>query len=65
MEKFDSQVDLAKVDVDVLPNLALSYDVTSVPSVHVFVHGDRKTGFVGLKDKEFLTDFVKNIVMKN
>ena len=61
MEEFDGQVDLAKVDIDLLPDLALSNNVTSIPAVQAFVGGAKKTGFVGVQDKQFLTDFVKKL----
>ena len=55
------QVDLAKVDVDFLSDLAMEHEVTSIPAVMAFSGGAKKAAFVGLRDKAFVTDFVKGI----
>ena len=55
-------VDLAKVDVDVLSELAVEHEVTSIPAVVAFVNGTRTSSFVGTKDKQFLVDFVKEVM---
>ena len=60
--EFADHVDLARVDVDVLADLAMQYKVTSIPLVMTFSSGTNKSTFVGVKDKQFLTDFVKNLI---
>jgi thioredoxin 1 len=55
------QVDVAKVDVDILPDLALEHNITSIPAVIAFSGGAKIDGFVGLRDKQFLANFVKGI----
>ena len=60
--EFEEKVDLAKVDVDQLPELAMTYEISSIPAVQAFVGGVRKSSFVGVQNKQFLTDFVKELV---
>ncbi len=62
MGEFEGEVDLAKVDVDQFPDLAMTYGVTSIPAVHAFAGGIKKSSFVGVRDKQFLTDFVKELI---
>lgn len=55
-------VDLAKVNVDDLSELALKHEVTSIPAVIAFSNGTKKSSFVGVKDRQFLMEFVKKLV---
>ncbi len=55
-------MDLAQVDVDLFPDIAMSNDVTSIPAIQAFIKGKRTSQFVGVKDEKFLTDFVKDLI---
>ena len=55
-------VDLARVNVDDLSELALKHEVTSIPAVIAFANGTKKASFVGVRDRQFVTDFVKKLV---
>lgn len=41
---------VAKIDVDEAQNIANNYDITSVPTIIVFVDGEEKYRTVGVKD---------------
>ena len=62
VEELDDKVDLAKVDVDQFPDLAMTYAVSSIPAVHAFVGGVMKSSFVGAQDKQFVANFVKELI---
>ena len=55
------KVDLAKVDVDILPELAMAHNVSSIPAVKAFVKGVKQAEFVGAQSKDFVTQFVKSV----
>ena len=61
IDEFDGKVDLAKVNVDDLPEVAMVHKVSSIPAVHAFVAGVSRSSFVGVQSKEFLTEFVKGV----
>ncbi len=52
---------LAKVDVDENPNLAILYNVRSIPSVKAFSNGQVVAEFVGLQPEERLREFILKI----
>jgi putative thioredoxin len=52
---------LAKVDADANPNLAVLYNVRSLPTVKAFSNGQIVSEFVGLQPEERLRDFVSRI----
>lgn len=54
-------VDLAKVDIDNLPDIAMEYGVGAVPSVLAFKDGKIIDKFVGVKDDDEIDAFVKKL----
>jgi len=52
---------LAKVDTDANPNLAILYNVRSLPTVKVFSNGQIVSEFVGLQPEERLREFITRI----
>lgn len=52
---------LARVDVDANPNLALKFNVRTLPTVKVFSDGVVTAEFVGLQPEERLRDFLAKI----
>lgn len=65
LEKFaeegQGQFRLAKVNVDNNPNLAMQYNVRSIPSVKAFRDGRIISEFVGVKPEPELREFIRNI----
>ena len=59
--KYEEKLDLAKVDIDKLPQVAMSYDVSSIPAVISFVAGVKKSGFVGAVDQNTITKFLQEL----
>ena len=55
-------VNLAKVDIDDNPDIAMEYGVGAVPSVLAFKNGKIHDKFVGLKDQDQIDTFVTNLV---
>ena len=62
--EFEGELDVAKVDIDLLPEVAMTYDVSSIPAVLGFVDGVKKCGFVGAVDHKTITDFLKELDKK-
>jgi putative thioredoxin len=52
---------LAKVDVDQNPNLALRFNVRSIPSVKAFRDGQLVAEFVGLQPESRIREFLRNL----
>jgi putative thioredoxin len=52
---------LAKVDVDENPNLAVLYNVRSIPTVKAFSNGQVVAEFVGVQPEERLREFIQKI----
>ena len=61
MSKLEDKVDLARVDVDKLPELAITYEVASIPHVIGFDKGARKSEFVGAVSKEQVAEFFRKL----
>jgi len=53
---------LAKVNIDLNPNLAQMFNVRSIPTVKAFSQGQVVAEFVGLQPEERLRDFVAKII---
>jgi putative thioredoxin len=52
---------LAKVDVDDNPNLALRYNVRSIPNVKAFRDGQVVSEFLGLQPEPRVREFIRNL----
>lgn len=53
-DEFAGKLTVAKVDVDGAPKIATKYGVSSVPTVMVFVGGEKKASRVGLSNRNQL-----------
>ncbi len=53
---------LAKVDVDANPNLAILYNVRSIPLVKAFSNGQVVAEFTGLQPEDRVREFIEKIV---
>ncbi|MBQ2723431.1 MAG: thioredoxin [Clostridia bacterium] len=53
-------VNFGQVDVDVYPQIALKYNVNSIPNVCLFKDGQLVDRSIGLVDVDELTEFIKN-----
>lgn len=51
-DEWDGKVQLYKVDVDKSQDLAMKYQVMSVPTVMLFVDGEEKERLVGFRPKK-------------
>jgi len=56
----DEPMDLAKVDIDHLPDIAMEYGVGAVPSVLLLSQGKVLDKFVGLQDEDKIRKFVSS-----
>lgn len=61
----EGKVTLAKVDIDELTDIALDYDVQSVPVLLVLKNGKIQNKMVGLQDTDKLRTFVQQAIEKN
>jgi len=50
---------LVKVDVDTASQIAAKYQIAAMPTVFAFHKGKVVDQFVGMRDKKFVTEFVK------
>merc|ERR1719223_126085 len=64
MANYDGKVDMAKVDVDDLPDLAMNYQISAMPTVIAIKDGKEIGKFVGLKEADILERFVKDALEK-
>ncbi|XP_059475152.1 thioredoxin, mitochondrial [Neocloeon triangulifer] len=60
----NGKVNLAKVDIDELTDLAFEYDVTSVPVLISMKGGKEQERMVGLQDADKLRSFVSRLAPK-
>ena len=58
VESRKDAVDLAKVDIDELQELAIEYGVNAVPTVALVSQGNLVKKFVGVQTEQYLEDFV-------
>jgi putative thioredoxin len=54
---------LAKVNIDQNPNLAMQYNVRSVPTVKAFIDGQVASEFAGLQPEYRLRDFISQLTL--
>ena len=64
MNSTDDAVDLARVDIDRVGEVAIKYGVTAVPAVFLLKDGKVVDKFVGLQDSKFIQQFVQQGVRK-
>jgi putative thioredoxin len=60
-QEADGAFRLARVDVDENPNLAILYNVRSLPTVKAFTNSQVVTEFVGLQPEERLREFITHL----
>lgn len=58
-------IDLAQVDIDDNPDIAMSYSVGAVPAVLAIQDGKVVDKFIGLKDEDQVDSFVAKLVKSN
>jgi len=61
MANFEDKVDMAKVDIDEMPDLAMEYNVGAVPSVMAMMNGKIVDKFVGVKDDDQIDTFIAKL----
>ena len=58
-KELDGKVKVGKVNVDNNQELAIKYDVMSIPTIMVFEKGNPVKTFVGVTDKQEMLDVLK------
>jgi len=61
VEEAQGRLRLAKVNVDENPNLALRFNVRSIPNVKAFRDGQVVSEFLGLQPEPRVKDFIRNL----
>ncbi|XP_015910466.1 thioredoxin, mitochondrial [Parasteatoda tepidariorum] len=56
------KVHLVKVDIDTFQDLAMEYEVESVPCVIGFKNGKVQKNFIGLQDEDKIESFVNELI---
>ena len=59
-EEIGDDAVIAKVDVDKAQELAVRYNVRSIPAILIMKDGEVKQQFVGLQDKQTLVSAIKS-----
>ncbi|CAF0731548.1 unnamed protein product [Brachionus calyciflorus] len=62
MSTYEGKADFAKVDIDQLSELAMEYNISSVPTVMAIKNGKPTGKFIGLLDEDRIKKFVKENV---
>jgi thioredoxin 1 len=57
-DELSGKVKVGKLDIDESPAISAKYGIRGVPTVAVFVGGERKANHVGLMNQESLRKFV-------
>jgi len=58
-EELGDSIKVFKVDTDENSNLALKYDVNSIPTIAIFKDGEIKQKFIGVTEKKDIIEAVK------
>ena len=61
-KELDGKVKVGKVNVDNNQELAIQYDVMSIPTIMVFENGKSIKTFVGVTDKQEILEVLKIII---
>lgn len=59
LEKDNKQVKVVKVNVDEVQELAMEYNVMSIPTIYVFKQGKVTKQFIGVQDQQTLEEALK------
>ena len=65
VEKRDSKLALAKIDVETEQALAARYGIQSIPTVAVFRDGEPVTGFIGAHPASVIGSFLDEVIEKH
>lgn len=58
-EELKGEVEVFKVNVDNNQNLAVKYNVMSIPTIILFENGEEKKSFIGVTDKNEIINAIK------
>lgn len=58
-EELKGEVEVFKVNVDDNQNLAVKYNVMSIPTIILFENGEEKKSFIGVTDKNEIINAIK------
>lgn len=64
IDEMKGKVVLAKVDIDELTDLAMDYEISSVPVLIAMRNGKEENRMVGVQDLDKLRTFISNLVEK-
>ena len=56
--KEDANIDIAKIDVDESPELAIKYGINSIPALLVFKNGELTNTSIGFKSKSEILSLI-------
>src|SRR5690242_5076693 len=59
VQQSGSGINLVKVDIDAVQELASQYQVTSVPTVMLFRDGKPIKQFIGVREETFVKEFIQ------
>ncbi|SDT73724.1 thioredoxin [Actinoplanes derwentensis] len=61
-EEMGDKLEIVKVNIDENPQIALAYQVMSVPTLTIFKDGERVNSVAGAKPKSFLVNFIESSI---
>ncbi|AQX28618.1 MULTISPECIES: thioredoxin [unclassified Bartonella] len=59
-KEMQSQIKVAKINIDESPELATRYGIRSIPTLLIFKNGEVSSNKVGASSKRHLADWIKN-----
>jgi len=59
---FEGKIKVAKLDIDSQQKIAAEYQVTSVPTLVIFVNGQEKNRMIGLRNFDEIKDLISEEV---
>ena len=59
-EEFEGKAKIIKVDIDAAQEVATTFGVTAIPTIILVKDGQEIKRFVGIKDKDTLSDTIKS-----
>lgn len=63
-EEMGEKVKVCKANVDEQPELAMNYQIASIPTLVFMKYGEFKSRMVGLQDQETITSFLNQLLVE-
>ncbi len=58
-DELENTINVGKVNIDENQDLAIKYDIMSIPTIMLFKNGNVEKSFIGVRSKEEILDAIK------